>query len=269
VVYIQSNCGALSGRDAILERLMALGVAVEARGVCLNNAQLVPREESKTDAMRDYLFCATMENSLVVDYVSEKLWDGMSSGCLPIYYGAPNIQEQLPSENSIVDYLALGATPEALAAELQRLAGDKAAYEAKMKWRHVPAAELGEGYQMLVRETHAEHSQCRLCKLIAVMRRDQPARLAAAKVRAIADAKRGASVEAEVGKEALEAQRQAARKDEVEGKGKPTEVAEEEEEEEDSEEADDEQKMNMWQIEEEEEKPSPRIDLPLPRRRQR
>jgi hypothetical protein len=171
---------------------MQLGIVVEARGLCMNNAPLVPREESKASAMKDYLFCATMENSVVPDYVSEKLWDGMSAGCLPIYYGAPNIQEQLPSRNSVVDYVALGGTPEALAAELRRLAGDRAAYEAKMAWRTAPIASLGDGYQMLVRETRAEHSQCRLCKLVAAMRRDTESRQAAIANRRLDDPAREA-----------------------------------------------------------------------------
>ena len=173
VVYIQSNCGAKSGRDDILRRIMDMGVVVEARGSCMNNAPLVPRDQSKSEAMKDYLFCATMENSLVHDYVSEKMWDGMSAGCLPIYYGAPNIADHLPSANSVIDYLALGGTPEALAAELRRLAGDRAAYEAKMAWRTAPLESLGEGYRLLEADTRAEHSQCRLCKLVAVMRRER------------------------------------------------------------------------------------------------
>jgi len=179
-VYIQSNCGARSGRDAILRAVSELGVALEARGPCLNNAPLVPREASKTDAMRDYLFCATMENSLVDDYVSEKMWDGLAAGCLPIYYGAPNIQDHLPSANAVVDYLGLGGTPEALAAELKRLAGDKAAYEARMAWRSAPLEALGEGYRRLEADTRAEHSQCRLCKLVAILRRERREAAAAA-----------------------------------------------------------------------------------------
>lgn len=129
IVYIQSNCAASSGRDDILRAVMAQGIAVEARGVCLNNAPPVPRESSKVDAMKEYKFCATMENSLGVDYVSEKMWDGLVSGCLPIYLGAPNIQEHLPSPNAVLDYVKLGNTPEALVKELKRLMKDKGAVD--------------------------------------------------------------------------------------------------------------------------------------------
>jgi len=174
VVYIQSNCGATSGRDEILQLLIRLGIAVEARGACLNNAPLVDRNQGKGEAMKEYLFCATMENSVVADYVSEKVWDGLAAGCLPIYYGAPNIGEHLPSPEAVVDYAALGGTPEALALELRRLAADEGAYEKKMAWRRAPLESLGEGYQKLVAEaTNKEHSQCRLCKLVAAMRSER------------------------------------------------------------------------------------------------
>jgi alpha-1,3-fucosyltransferase 10 len=198
IVYIQSNCAASSGRDDILRAVMAQGIQVDARGSCLNNAPTVPRDQSKVDAMREYKFCATMENSKGVDYVSEKMWDGLVSGCLPIYLGAPNIQEHLPAPNAVIDYVRLGNTPEALVAELQRLMHDKgallrvessassfvtsfdtraythaAAYEAHFAWRYAPLEELGEGYQRLVADTQAEHSQCRLCKLVASMRAER------------------------------------------------------------------------------------------------
>ncbi len=31
------------------------------------------------------------ENSNTVDYVTEKIWHALQSGCVPIYWGAPNI----------------------------------------------------------------------------------------------------------------------------------------------------------------------------------
>ncbi len=198
IVYVQSNCGAVSGRDDILRRVSELGVTLAARGACLNNGPMLPREQSKRDVIRAYKFCATMENSVGVDYVSEKMWDGLAAGCLPIYYGAPNIQEHLPSPNAVIDYVALGATPEALAAEVKRLTGDKAAYEAAMAWRTAPLEALGQGYQRLVASARAEHSQCQVCKLVAVMRRERRA-AAAAKEAAAAKAAAAAGGNATAG----------------------------------------------------------------------
>jgi hypothetical protein len=44
------------------------------------------------------------ENSLVTDYVSEKLFDAFVAGCVPLYYGALNIEDFLPDPESIIDY---------------------------------------------------------------------------------------------------------------------------------------------------------------------
>ena len=149
---------------------MALNVSVEARGSCLNNAPRVPREQSKGDVMREYKFCITMENSIAYDYISEKVWDGLAAGCLPVYRGAPNAADHLPIPEAALLYDALGGTPEALAAEIRRLAHDREAYDSRFVWRTAPLAFLSPGYRRLVEDTRLEHSQCRLCKLVAAMR---------------------------------------------------------------------------------------------------
>lgn len=76
----------------------------------------------------------TMENSMTKDYVTEKVYDGLVAGCVPIYLGAPNIDKYIPDSNAIVDYARFG-TPAALKEELERLARDQAAYEQKLLWK--------------------------------------------------------------------------------------------------------------------------------------
>lgn len=82
------------------------------------------------------LACAlqTMENSVTRDYVTEKVYDGLVAGCVPVYLGAPNIGDYIPDSNAIVDYAKLGS-PEALKQELERLASDQEAYEEKLMWK--------------------------------------------------------------------------------------------------------------------------------------
>jgi hypothetical protein len=53
------------------------------------------------------------ENSIAPDYVTEKLYDAFVGGCVPIYYGATNIQNFLPDPESIVDYRRVGGAPPA------------------------------------------------------------------------------------------------------------------------------------------------------------
>lgn len=85
-----------------------------------------------------------IENSLVEDYVSEKVYDALIAGCVPIYWGAPNIQDFIPHESSIINYAKL-RTPAVLLGELERLANNKTAYEAKLAWKTWPSSDWNAG----------------------------------------------------------------------------------------------------------------------------
>ncbi|NJC26658.1 glycosyltransferase family 10 domain-containing protein [Neolewinella antarctica] len=57
----------------------------------------------KIEFMREYNFNVAMENNLWPYYVTEKIWQAIRAGCLPIYYGqGSSIYEAFP-ENSFVD----------------------------------------------------------------------------------------------------------------------------------------------------------------------
>lgn len=60
--------------------------------------------ENKIDTYKKYSFAFAFENSNnEKGGISEKIFDIMSAGCIPIYYGAPNIQDLVP-KNSFIDY---------------------------------------------------------------------------------------------------------------------------------------------------------------------
>src|SRR4051794_23704286 len=48
----------------------------------------------KINILKKYRFCFCMENSVDLrGYVSEKIFACFAAGCVPIYWGAPNIEE--------------------------------------------------------------------------------------------------------------------------------------------------------------------------------
>ena len=47
-----------------------------------------------------YKFAIAFENALCKDYITEKLWRPLHLGTVPIYRGAPNVRQWLPSEKS-------------------------------------------------------------------------------------------------------------------------------------------------------------------------
>jgi hypothetical protein len=49
-----------------------------------------------------YKFCVAMENSIQLDYISEKVWDALTAGCVPIYMGSSRARYTVPDPNSII-----------------------------------------------------------------------------------------------------------------------------------------------------------------------
>jgi hypothetical protein len=62
---------------------------------------------AKYKILEGYDFNLCFENSLVPYYCSEKIWQAIHCGCLPIYYGQDAIYEDFPPD-SFLDYATLG-----------------------------------------------------------------------------------------------------------------------------------------------------------------
>lgn len=74
---------------------------------------------AKYKILEGYDFNLCFENSLIPYYCSEKIWQAIHCGCLPIYYGHASIYEDFP-ENSFIDYALLGS-PAALFEAVNRM----------------------------------------------------------------------------------------------------------------------------------------------------
>lgn len=60
--------------------------------------------DRKIEVLSNYKFCFCYENSCIIPgYISEKIWDCFFAGCIPIYYGAPNISDYIPT-NCFIDW---------------------------------------------------------------------------------------------------------------------------------------------------------------------
>jgi hypothetical protein len=60
----------------------------------LNNGPVPPLE--KLTVIRSYRFVVCYENTRLPGYISEKIFDCLFAGCVPIYLGEPNIQNFVP-----------------------------------------------------------------------------------------------------------------------------------------------------------------------------
>lgn len=81
-----------------------------------------------------------MENSVSPDYVTEKLWDGLVAGCVPVYMGAPSAVTMVPDRQGIIVYDPTGrgnaSTPQELAQLLDAIGRDKNLYESMLRWKY-------------------------------------------------------------------------------------------------------------------------------------
>jgi hypothetical protein len=111
-------------------------IAVDSYGRCLRNRTL-PRDdgrETKLATIARYKFTLAFENSIARDYVTEKFFDPLVAGSVPVYLGAPEVAAFAPGERCYIDATDFDG-PAALARHLQRVAADKEAYAQLLAWK--------------------------------------------------------------------------------------------------------------------------------------
>lgn len=116
----------------------------------------------KLDLLRPYAFNLAFENTNSAFYTTEKLWDAIAGGCLPIYNGEGNrIYDDFPRD-SFIDYARLG-TPAALMALMRGMSAEE--YRTRM-------GRCVEVYNRAVREDFCARSERRMLdQLIERLRR--------------------------------------------------------------------------------------------------
>ena len=97
-------------RYEYLKELMEY-IDIDSYGKCLHNTEMestrrdIEHYTIKVDLLvkKRYKFVIAFENSQVSEYITEKIWHAYMSQTIPIYYGAPEIYEQVPGSNTFID----------------------------------------------------------------------------------------------------------------------------------------------------------------------
>jgi hypothetical protein len=107
-----------SGRNALLAGLMQ-SMPVDSFGKLLRNRSMhdTPDRSAKQGVIAAYKFTLAFESSICRDYVTEKFFDPLLAGSVPVYLGAPNIAELAPADDCYVDASRF-ESPRVLAAHL-------------------------------------------------------------------------------------------------------------------------------------------------------
>lgn len=165
-----SNCGAPSNRLEVLKELQDHGVKVDSYGQCAHNANEAPgnRLHGKYDALRKHKFSLAFENSKEKDYVTEKYFQSLVAGTIPVVVGAPNVHEYSPAPGAVLAHTDFESTAE-LAKTMLSIAADPVEFERRMAWkRNGPTPEF------IARVDEAStHSHCRICIRVADSHRHQ------------------------------------------------------------------------------------------------
>lgn len=134
-VYFASSAIDRSGRHAYVAELMR-HVAVDCYGACHRNRTLAHDDgrATKLATIASYRFTLAFENSIARDYVTEKFYDPLAAGSVPVVLGAPNVREFAPAERCYLDAADFDG-PADLAARLVALARDESAYAELLAWR--------------------------------------------------------------------------------------------------------------------------------------
>jgi hypothetical protein len=162
VVHFQSAPVNHSGRHDFVLGLSG-HIKIDSYGRHLRNRMIEGPDlgqQTKIKTVSRYKFCLALENSTEVDYVTEKLFNAFQAGSVPVYLGAPNVDEFAPPGSYInaADF----SSPADLAAYLKFLGNTPDAYEAYFAWRSKP---LPEGLARLLADIETS-TFCRLMRFV-------------------------------------------------------------------------------------------------------
>ena len=139
VAMFVSNCRIDRGfgwRKKYLMELMNY-IHIDSYGACLHNTDVKSTRNKGTDLFapikldtikkKQYKFLISFENSVLPEYVSEKIWHAYLTQTIPIYYGAPEVYKQVPGNNTYID-AAKFAGPKELAEYIKKVDQNESLY---------------------------------------------------------------------------------------------------------------------------------------------
>jgi hypothetical protein len=151
-----------SGRLKYLKILMNY-LDIHSYGKVLQNRSLEKDigYPSKMDTLAGYKFTIAFENTIAKDYVTEKFFDPLIAGSVPIYLGAPNIDDFAPGDKCFIN-ASDWDSPESLARYILSVSRDQELYQSYFDWRSKPF----KPYFIKLLEEQKEHAFVRLCRKI-------------------------------------------------------------------------------------------------------
>ena len=132
----------------------------------------IGREIAVQDILLEYRAYFAFENSVEPGYVTEKIMNAYLGGAVPVYYGAPDVQDHVPP-GSFIDAnpgADEGAAPLsqllALRRQVRQVLEDEEAWRSYHAWRS-KAVETWDGGEFSRRTRWTEGTTvCRMCRYV-------------------------------------------------------------------------------------------------------
>ena len=127
-----------SGRRQYLQELMRhLDVHSYGRQLRTRRIEEDRGRSTKLETFAAYRFTLAFENAIGREYITEKFFDPLLAGSVPVYLGAPNIGDFAPGDHCFIN-VADWESPRALAGYLHDVAADDELYQQYFSWKTQP-----------------------------------------------------------------------------------------------------------------------------------
>jgi hypothetical protein len=138
VVWLQSNANDRCARRTFVGELMR-SVRIDSFGaVMANRPEVIPPGHAPRMALYGrYKFTLAFENSIAPDYVTEKLYEPLTAGSVPVYRGTEDVAELAPARDCFIDARDFASAKE-LGAYLDHLDRCDDEYRSWHEWRSRP-----------------------------------------------------------------------------------------------------------------------------------
>ena len=143
VAWVVSNCNTPSKREIYATKLQKF-INIDIYGKCGTKA--CPEPGCWEHINKKYKFYLAFENSICVDYITEKLYRTLEDGkMIPIVLGGADYADRLPKKSyiNVADF----ESPEELAEYLKLLDANDVLYNEYFQWQHHYTAHQEGGYR--------------------------------------------------------------------------------------------------------------------------
>ena len=166
--FVARNCKPSNERNEYVKAIDKV-IGVFAPSNCFKNMdwpQCGDRECTKVEVISEYKIQLAFENGNSPGYVTEKIFQAMQAGVLPVYMGTVDVANIIP-KGSYIDVADFN-TPKDVANYLKKVLENEALYESYFEWKHKP---FDPEFEVVNRVLWEVDHYCRVCRYVDAMQR--------------------------------------------------------------------------------------------------